>query len=339
MRLGRFGILISILAAGFITREADAQNADLASLFGALPRFQHATLSPDGVHLAVVQPVEAGHAIAIINLEVPNAEPRRIGVDGEVLQLQWIDNERMAVGYTSRVYSQSYISTSSVSAVPREQYRMFILSALTAGPHHEVGLNGVYSQTVEDVAPDVSGNFYISGWNYLTSSAHSIFEINSRNGASTRVHTGGEDTARWFMDGQGQVLARIDIPAFDSRDLIFVPSDNGTYRQIGSLNDGPENKGYVAGVTEEGNDLAVLSRADNGRQGLYRYSLTSGNLGEVIYSRPDSDIVDAVLDERTRRVIGVNFSRTVRFRYTISVRPFRTQKMPLRSFCRGKRSM
>jgi hypothetical protein len=60
----------------FIAGTASAQSDDLAAKFGALDYIRHASLSPDGQHLAFITPNNPGTAVAVIDLDKVGAAPR-----------------------------------------------------------------------------------------------------------------------------------------------------------------------------------------------------------------------------------------------------------------------
>ncbi len=78
---------------------AAAQDFDPAEAFGALPRFQHATLSPDGVKPAFVMPRDDGEYVGIINLEDTSQEMRGLLIDGNATFISWLADDRLAIGY------------------------------------------------------------------------------------------------------------------------------------------------------------------------------------------------------------------------------------------------
>lgn len=288
----RLLVACAILLSPF---RVSAQEVDPIEVFGSLARFQFAMLAPDGVQLAFVIPRDDGEYVGIVNLEDTTQEMRGLLVDGNVISLAWLTNDRVAISYRVSAYYWG---------ANRDSYRAVIVSdemqgvTVTLGPH-------VAGEDILDYAPDEPGAAYIGAWSPTAWDEYSIYRLNPASGAAIREYRGNRDTARWVMDGSGNIAARIDVLDRGERDAIFVPDGGDGFRQIGIINDTPENSGFAVGLAGDASSLAVLSRRGGYREGLYTYDLLTGEWDEdPLFLNPDGDVVNVIRDHRNGRIVG-----------------------------------
>ncbi len=173
------------------------------------------------------------------------------------------------------------------------------------GPGDTVTLGPLISgEWVEDLAPNDPEAVYVSARSFAQINLYSIFKLDPVSGATNRVYAGNRETGKWIMDGEGSLVARIDVLDYGEEDAIFVPDGDGGFRQVGIINDTLENTGDVLGLaTDNVSSLVVRSRRGRVREGLYSYDLNSGTWGDEIFLNPDSDVI-GVLRDRRRQIVG-----------------------------------
>ncbi len=176
------------------------------------------------------------------------------------------------------------------------------------GPGDTVTLGPLISgEWVEDLAPNDPEAVYVSARSFAQINLYSIFKLDPVSGATNRVYAGKRETGKWIMDGEGSLVARIDVLDYGEEDAIFVPDGDGGFRQVGIINDTLENTGDVLGLaTDNVSSLVARSRRGGVREGLYSYDLNSGTWGDEIFLNPDSDVV-GVLRDRRRQIVGVTY--------------------------------
>jgi dipeptidyl aminopeptidase/acylaminoacyl peptidase len=288
---------------------AAEDKADLAKLFGAPPQFGEASLSPNGKYLAFVAPVDGVDNVLVSSLDSSGKASRFAITDSQAVGVSWHNDAqliaRLKISSKSPYRPAYYLST----------YRYFVLSPGRATS--VVGLKtdfpGVYGGTaLVDFSPDDQNTIYLSALRVHASLAagpntqpyyeNSLLRANLVSGGTAIVEPGQQTTARWIMDGAGNIVARIDATEAHEED-VYVPSGK-EFRKLATING---KDGHIAGLTEDGKALAVLARGENNRLGLYRLTLTDGKFGDVLFSNPDVDVKGWLTDERSLRVIGVTY--------------------------------
>jgi hypothetical protein len=132
---------------------------------------------------------------------------------------------------------------------------------------------------------------------------YNLMSINLENGGSVVIREGMEETGDWIGDGTGNIVARVDVLGPNHREILVATSGRD-FRPVADLNspDAP----VVAGLTEDGNALAALVRSPNGTRGLYPLDLKTGVVGSALYNT-DYDVTRVLTDDRSLRVVGVNY--------------------------------
>jgi dipeptidyl aminopeptidase/acylaminoacyl peptidase len=311
-------LLCICVCAGFFLQTSvpdAAEDQDPAALFGANAGYGDASLSPGGKYLAMVLPVDEGDKLAVLRMDSADNRPVVLGFPGLVVHaVDWDAEERIV----ARVHRKKNDKTPSaywenalwaISFAPDGSQRVELRQ------HNDNWAITNVNDRIDDLALDDPGNIYMPGYAYRrqmgvlgTAGAYEyhLFRVSLENGAGTRIQSGTERTARWIMDGHGHVVARIDTTNEWRGDDIFAASGDD-FRHIAKLNDRPDNRGSIAGLTEDGRSLAVLARRGSNHTGLYRLDLADGAWGEALFAPPMADVAAVLRDERTQRVVGASY--------------------------------
>ncbi len=127
--------------------------------------------------------------------------------------------------------------------------------------------------------------------------------MNVRTGKASAANDGGLIGGSWWLDGHGNVVARVeDLRAPPIDRLQFF--NGGSWRDIQDFDSSDGIGVWVTGVTLDGKGLALLSRGQ--RYVLERYDLATGQPSGILYANDKYD-VNALNDDWTRRVIGATF--------------------------------
>jgi dipeptidyl aminopeptidase/acylaminoacyl peptidase len=302
---------------------AEAAEPGAAELFSSLPGFADASISPSGTHLAVAIPNGAGDRLVIIRPGVAGAQPVVVNFGGLTINnVDWDSDERVIARVHGQVASdrqnvrfQNVFRAVALSADGTSQVRL-----MSRGTDQERMSN--FTDRIIDLAPADPNHVYIEAYFFQVAyrlgsrgeGEFNVYRANLLDGTADRVASGRTDTARWIMDGEGNIAARIDIPR-GRGDQIFAAA-GGDFRQIATLNDRRDNLGEIQGLTEDGRSLAVLARRENDRKGLYRLDLATGAWGAPLFLNDTFDIASVLRDERTTRVTGVAyFDGELKFQY------------------------
>ena len=318
----------SLAVASFILLTAvlsgRAAETDLASRFAAPPGFRSASISPNGKYIAQVSPIDGVDNVVLVPLD-QTAKPSRFAIaDSAAVGVLWRDDERLIA--TLRLVGKPVPGARFYSVM----FDRYVLSpnGKKAPVRLRKNLEGVTGPgaSVIDLDPSGSNSAYASSLGFFKQMyigpyvpdyyTYDLIKMNLDTGGFQVAQKGEQTTGRWIMDGAGKVVARLDL-ASTNEDAIFVPSPRGgDFQKLGTIK---AADGRIVGLTEDGKSLAVLSRREGDRRGLYRLSLADGQMGEPLFTDPGGDLLYTLFDERTFRVIGGAFdggNGTVRFVYS-----------------------
>jgi dipeptidyl aminopeptidase/acylaminoacyl peptidase len=298
-----------------------AAETDLAARFAAPPGFRSASISPGGKFIAQVAPVDGVDNVVILPLE-PGAKPSRFAIqDSAAVGVLWRDDERLIATL------RSLVKFNRASRFYNTAFDRYVLSPTGARPPVALRKNREFvssgASSIVDLDPNGTNSAYTSSLalfkqmyigpyvpDYFT---YDLLKMNLDNGGFQVAQKGEQNTVRWIMDGEGKVVARIDV-ASTSEDAIFVPASGGGFQKLGTIK---ASDGRIVGLTEDGKSLAVMGRREADRLGLYRLSLADGQIGEPLFSNPSGDLRGVLFDERSFRVVGASFDDgTLRFIYS-----------------------
>jgi dipeptidyl aminopeptidase/acylaminoacyl peptidase len=313
LRVLAFGSLV-VVSAIFSGQAAENDTAatELAARFAVSPNFRSASISPSGKYLAYVGQFEGNDNVLIYPLD-GSAPPSRVPIaDSQAIGVLWRDDERLIA--TIRTL-QKFVPQSRFLSANIER---FVLSPTAAKPPLRLRKNLENSfvshapNTIIDLDPNGKNTSYAMALGYFKQMfvgsyrpdfiTYDLLQVNLDTGGYRVEEKGGEYTARWIMDGKGGIVARVDV-ASTSEDAIFVP-DQGSFRRLATIK---ADEARVVGLTEDGESLAVLGRRDGDRLALYRLGLKDGQFGAALFTNPNGDIKQPIVDERTRRVIGAEY--------------------------------
>jgi Prolyl oligopeptidase family len=304
------GILFAAYLCSSVAQASFAAEHDLANVFGRLPDFGAASVSPGGKAIAFETPVDGSRNIVMLPLE-QGVAPWRFTIAGRnAHHLVWRDDTELFATLRRSVrfsFGQNFGQPYGASYYP------YYYNVLLAGRHE----SPVKILTVQFTPPDgppnglgepnssnpdeafVEGLFY---WPNRFSVTSSLQRMNLQSQRLVSINRGYAGTARWFLNSDGKIVARLDITRAGEY-VIFVP-EGLSFKKIATLG---ATEGQVVGLTEDATGLAVLSRRNGGRLELYRLDLADGKSSNPLFSHESSDIRRVLFDEHNSRVIGVTY--------------------------------
>lgn len=296
--------LVCAMAAVLCLSTPAAANPPVEA-FGNLPQFSDWRISPDGKHLAVIQPRDGKPVVFIYTVGAPaGTKPIAYGSgDGIVRELRWLSNDRLTFELTKNMHVIN-------DRVTRE-WGVFVCIDTDGG--HEFGIDGrivgvdlgdpdhAYSvMQMETEAANTTGE--------LTStekSALGLYQVGIKNPTTYPVEQGTNDTVQWVIDEHGKPVARIDRAADLSED-IFTKAGSDWSKVASFAYSHGEQEAYVAGELFDGQTLAV-DRAHAGKPDTLERMDLSGATKETLFSDPTYDIDQPLIDEWTGKVVGVSY--------------------------------
>jgi dipeptidyl aminopeptidase/acylaminoacyl peptidase len=305
-------------AAGFFfAGTAAAQtpvNHPPVEAFGNLPGMLQPSISPDGKHVATIQPYNGRPVARIFTLDPPGTPPVTMPMeDGFIKSVQWASNDRLLieVNVNQDVFHEGVVSWYRLFSCDA-QGKNFAMMFADRKKSRDVNNNAAI---VSDLAVEDPNYIYMplfndfSGGERLTHSMsdmiNAMFKVELDTGVSELVTRGSTNPNHWIMDGHGNIVARIDQTSGPRVDHLKLRTPGGDWKEIDAA---PAGAGYgigVAGLTEDGTGLVETTiMGENGTLGLTIRNLAD-NSRKTLYSDSRYDFDDALLDPWSRRVIGV----------------------------------
>jgi dipeptidyl aminopeptidase/acylaminoacyl peptidase len=141
----------------------------------------------------------------------------------------------------------------------------------------------------------------------------SLYRVSVHTGRATVAQDGLALPGEWVLDGQGNVVARVDQSHSPITDHLKLYRD-GSWTDAKDFDATADRGANVTGVTLDGKSLALL--AEGSRYTLVRFDIASASVGAPLYANDTYDIAGALHDEWTGRVIGAEYiDDKVQYRY------------------------
>jgi dienelactone hydrolase len=295
----------------FVLIAAAASAAPRVEDFGDLPAISGVHISPDGKHLATVEPVDGRPVILVYDIDPkPGAKP--VGFDepgGIPVGVYWANNDRLICLYNAVVvqntnqglYMRNNARAISVSISGKDP--AILLKSLLAfkinGSTISVDGRDPDGQHVYLAAYDLNGNI-------------SLFRADVDDERGTIADGGDPDTGDWVMGKNGVAVAQLDYvsppgdtKAFPTEHVILLDKDGG--REIGAFETQGRGAVDVAGVTQDGSALLFSRYGDQDTRVVDAFPLAGKTFGKTMFSDPAYDVGDFVHDEWTGAITGVMY--------------------------------
>jgi len=272
------------------------------------------SISPDGKHVATIQPYNGRPIARIFTLDPPGIPAVNLPIgDGYIQDVLWANNNRLLIriNVNQDVFHQGVDAWYRLVSTDTEG-KAFAMMFSDRRKSRDVNSN---ASMILDLAAEDPDHIYMplyndfSGREHLTESMsdmlNSVWRVNVATGTSELVVKGGMHTTDWVMDGHGKVVARIDQTTSPRTDHLNVRQPNGDWKEIETALAGPDTGMGVAGLTEDGKSLALTyfdektTTVGLAARGLADDSHTG------LYLDQQYDIDSTLTDPWTACVIGV----------------------------------
>jgi dipeptidyl aminopeptidase/acylaminoacyl peptidase len=301
---------------------------DAAAVFGMRQSVLHASLSPDGRFLAVVQPNGSrGEQVKVLDLTDPNAGPLPIAaVDGNPDRLNWC-RWRGVRRLICELYAAVRLDNGDVSYVSRlvamdadgkriQTIRLPQRNGQTLG--YTLFGGAVLDWNTGEDGHVLMVRRYVPEFSTGTRLVQSeeglaVDDINSISLGTNTILKARKDAQEYISDGRG----RVRIMGYDPEQSDEGYSSSKTrYLYRSKDKDGWENLGDYDSASGEGFnpyhvdpalDVAYGLKKTDGREAAYSLSLDGKATERLILARPDVDVNGFATIGRNRRVVGVTY--------------------------------
>ena len=304
LRLACTGLL-AVLGASLPVGVAFAAEPPPLAIYGSLPGFESATISPSGDRIAIVGTVEGTRRLIVIDqaekplLVLPLADAKVRGVywAGEDRVLVYkSDTTNLGVGFTS-----NKAELFSMIVVPLNGEKMWAIfgkeKRIVGGVSRFQGIqerDGRYFGYFGGATLD--GDFRSSP--YLTTTSPVLYEVDLQSGAAKQIaERGGDKFYRdWAVGPGGVVSAVLD---FDSRGGDWVLRTGAGQRILEGNN--PLGRVDLVGLGATAGTVILAEERPGGERQWFEIPIAGGERKEIL---ADTSIGGAYFDPKTLQMMG-----------------------------------
>jgi dipeptidyl aminopeptidase/acylaminoacyl peptidase len=323
--------LFAAAALAVASASAAQAPADPALLFGVRDGVEDIDISPDGQHVAYLQPGPGRRTIAYLAEIGGTAAPQIVTAsDGDPQRLRWcrfVTNDRLICQVTGMsVVESQLVPFSRLVAIDSNGRNVTLLGQHNSD--YDARLRQFGGTIVDWLTP--ADGAVLMAHDYVpeagrigtlvsrTADGVGIDRVDIRTLHATPVERPNPRAAGYISDGQGHVR------------IMIVPSVRGSTEQLGTRidylyridaghdwqpfasYDGATDEGVIPIAVDAGSNAAYVLKKLNGRLALYRVKLDGSMATDLVYANEHVDVDDVVRASHGSRVIGVTFAEEQR---------------------------
>jgi len=271
--------------------------------YGKLPSYSMLKVSPTGKRLAYRSVSGGQDMLLVIDMATKELVSGVNITDVNPDNIHFIDDNRLILTVSKNTRLYGYRGRHDVSAAFSfniDTKKLFQL--LIPGYGIYSGQNGL--GRIVGISADKEFA-YMAAWK--TASQYSLFKVNLTKKRKPRVHKKGTaDTIDYFVDDQGEILARERYHQKKNRHIL-ESRQGDQWVKIFEQQAEIQTVSF-SGITPNGKSLMMKRHLNQGGRWAYHtISLKDGTISEPIFSRKDRD-VDYLLTDINRVVYGAAFS-------------------------------
>ena len=274
------------------------------AVYGKLPAFERAALSPSGDRLALIGVVGDARTVIVLDQNQKPFLSFPVG-DAKIRSLSWGGEEfvLLRVGETvaldSTAFSASKTELTGMLVVPLKGGKpwwvfsnMETITGGVRGYYGAVQREGRWFGYFGGITMERS---YVSGNLYLKTTSPALYEVDLGSRATRRVAPGGESINRsWIVDGQGKVAATFDFVSENGEWRLR----NGESRMLAS-GKAPTGGTGLVGLGRSPGSIVYQIEDEAGREHWFE---VAGGKSEAI--APDKLVLGSYTDPRSYTLIG-----------------------------------
>jgi len=303
---------------------------DAAKAFGARPRVEYVSLSPDGMSIAYVAPTTGQGSVVFVQSLAKGASLATkpiLGASGKPERLggcDWVSNQRLVCiiyGVVSGALLEP-VAVSRMIAVNTDGTKMQLLSTRENYFSRGYQLGG---GNVIDWLPDEDGAVLMTRvylpddhtGSHIGSSKHGVAvdRVDTQTLNARTIEQPRDDVVAYISDGRGTIRIigvksrRGAVGEYDSGNIIYYyrKLDSRDWLPMGEAV-GEELNGFRPTAVDHDANLAYGYKKLDGRLALYTVALDGSLKEELVYARPDVDLGGLNRIGRRHRVVGVSYS-------------------------------
>jgi dipeptidyl aminopeptidase/acylaminoacyl peptidase len=306
---------------------AQAAENPAAQAFGARPMVEQASLSPDGMSMALIQPLKEGQASALFVARLDGAGQLKpiLTASGDPERLtdcHWVSDARLVCGIYMRINQNGRrLGFTRMVAVNADGTKVLELTPRAKGPevyYHQDG-----GDVVDWLAGDATGSVLMTRA-YVPEASTGTMLTNQKLGLGVeRIDTNTlkraavepprGDVVGYISDQHGAIRIYGQQPKTGTGfskvqvNYFYRSSEGGAWLPMGAADDDARS-GFAPVAVDRDLNAAYGFEWVNGRQVVSRVSLDGSLKHEVLVARDDVDVDGLIRIGRQNRVVGASFA-------------------------------
>ncbi len=314
------------LAAGLISSGLLATNAGATlpvDVYAALPDITQTVISPDGQHVAMMQPVSGAASVTIYRVGAGGSPCAFAPTDVRIRGVAWASTRRLLVNL-------SYTKTLTWfgESVPREFHKQILINTECKDPKQVLGNLEQVRETINSNTelvgrpPNDFEHILVASFGYTLE----IYKVDPETGTGDLVYVGKNQetsmahaqsspdfagTYRVVLDDNA--VPRIRYDSFNHEHDTVVSArlaGSETWTEIYRYSTSEDEKrgiDFVGFSSTNPNIAYAVARNGGDRVGAYEFDLTTKTFGRTLYQDSKMDVDGFFLEPYTRRVVGVEY--------------------------------
>lgn len=309
-------LAVVVLTAGVAATAAEAPPP--AAAFGTIPALEHVAISPDGALLAMDENTSGGQKVVFLQVGGGQALRTLDFGTAKLRDIVWADDD------TALLEASTALKLRLDGDGSRDMYEVFRVVAVDArqGGPRVLLFDGSqeYSTGAQllPVNPRRKDTVSMASWDYSATNRRestgtrlsdarrdngwvwTLYDVDTNTGKGSTVVQGTPYTIQWIVDPDGAPVARVEWNQKTRRASVAVKS-GASWRAI--LETEGEDPLTLYGLSPDGTSLIGIGEHGTDRSRAWALPL-DGSPIRLAYEDPQLDIVNAVVEPTTGRVVG-----------------------------------
>lgn len=315
----------ALLAAAAMPVAALAQSAD-ATKFGAREFIQQISLSPDGTHVAMIEPVE-GRGAALVVADIATGATKVVvrssGDPERLTNCRWASTTRIVCNVFMIQQFDKKLAFTRMVSLNADGSDVKQLSSRESSAALGIIQSG---GDIIDWGPDGSNGSVLMTRMFVPEYSTGTHLASDREGmgvelvdaATTKrkvVEMPRRNAIEYISDGHGTVrivgiqATRDDGVSKGRVGYSYRPAGSRDWKELGDLTfGGNSSTGFNPHAVDRDGNLVYGFDEKDGRQALYSIALDGSLTRKLVFAHPEVDVDGLVRIGRQRRVVGVSYA-------------------------------